>query len=491
MSGFGKRFIDYGIDIDKQILEFTDTITPFEKSLNSLKNKSDFILVFTIRTSLQNIWLEKLLIKKYRNQFDYQIINTGETKSPIHSIDVALQNMNNESPVSIFTMDIEFGLEQEVPTSGNATIVFKAKDGPYSFVILDNGDNVIDCAEKNPIGVWANAGLYSIESIGVLSSIVNESISKNKSGELSIAETLLSENVRLGFKAIKIDSIYIFGTPEEWIFYNNHILPFLKAQKQKRVVLMADHSGITFTNELAKTFISEGWETVLIENEHDLSWDMVLDGKEEQLIDEYYNKNAFIIMSCMSGQGVSNALSEVLSSYVPVIASYDQMVLCIEHSMARAISFSSNEMTKTKLNYEIFIKVLNKKFQGGRHQRRLQKMKNFKITSQGKIDNLSNYKDGWAIGNFLPRLAKLPFLEFGIKTIDYDMKVSDSHYHDSGVEISIVLEGQGKSGDNVIKKDSILIQDPYTVDKNIFEKNTKLAVIRFTDRKPKKLYYEN
>ena len=291
--------------------------------------------------------------------------------------------------------------------------------------------------------------------------------------------------------AIKIDSIYIFGTPEEWIFYNNHILPFLKAQKQKRVVLMADHSGITFTNELAKTFISEGWETVLIENEHDLSWDMVLDGKEEQLIDEYYNKNAFIIMSCMSGQGVSNALSEVLSSYVPVIASYDQMVLCIEHSMARAISFSSNEMTKTKLNYEIFIKVLNKKFQGGRHQRRLQKMKNFKITSQGKIDNLSNYKDGWAIGNFLPRLAKLPFLEFGIKTIDYDMKVSDSHYHDSGVEISIVLEGQGKSGDNVIKKDSILIQDPYTVDKNIFEKNTKLAVIRFTDRKPKKLYYEN
>ena len=43
MSGFGKRFIDYGIDIDKQILEFTDTITPFEKSLNSLKNKSDFI----------------------------------------------------------------------------------------------------------------------------------------------------------------------------------------------------------------------------------------------------------------------------------------------------------------------------------------------------------------------------------------------------------------------------------------------------------------
>ena len=116
-------------------------------------------------------------------------------------------------------------------------------------------------------------------------------------------------------------------------------------------------------------------------------------------------------------------------------------------------------------------------------------MKTFDVTPKTIIDSLENYKDGWTIGDFLPRLARLPFLEFGIKTIKDNMIEPDLHYHNSGVEISLILQGGGTSGNSSIKKDDILIQYPYTQDRNIFVKNTKLAVIRFTDRKPKKLYH--
>ena len=495
MSGLAKRFSEYGINIDKQILKFDDGITPFEKSMDSLSNKNEFFIAFTVRSETQKIWLKQILLDKYENQFEYEISVTGETKSPIHSLNLVLKSLltlnkvDRESAVSIFTMDVEFGIKTDIPTSGNSTIIFKAKDGPYSFVTLDPTDRVLECAEKESIGGWANAGLYSVETIDALATTIDEVIAQDKkSGELSIAEVLLSTNKTLGFIGKKIESIYIFGTPEEWIYYNNEILPFLLAQNQKRVVLLADHSGTDFLDQFSDALVSAGWKVVVIDNSENYSWDSVIKDKENQLTNEYFNENAFIFVSCQSGQGMSNALSSVLSTFVPVVATSGQLRLALAHTMARAISFSAEELIKNNSIKEC-VDMLGTNFEGGRHQRRLLKMKTFDITAKTRIDSLSNYKDGWIIGDFLPRLARLPFLEFGIKTIKNNMSGPDLHYHNSGVEISLILEGGGTSGNRTIKKDDILIQDPYTQDRNIFVDNTKIAVIRFTDRKPKKLYH--
>jgi len=495
MSGLAKRFSEYGIDIDKQILKFDDGITPFEKSMDSLSNKDEFFIAFTVRSDTQKTWLKKILLDKYENQFEYEISVTGETESPIHSLNLVLKSLltsnkvDRQSAVSIFTMDVEFGIKTDIPTSGNSTIIFKAKDGPYSFVALDSTDRVIECAEKKSIGGWANAGLYSVETIDALATTIDEVIAQDKkSGELSIAEALLSSNKALGFIGKKIESIYIFGTPEEWIFYNNEILPFLLGQNQKRAVLLADHSGKVFINQFSDALVSAGWKVVIIDNSEDYSWESVIKANENQITDEYFDKNAFLFVSCQSGQGMSNALSTVLSAFVPVVATSSQLRLALAHTMARAISFSAEELIKNN-NIKKCVDMLGVAFEGGRHQRRLLNMKTFDVTPKTIIDSLENYKDGWTIGDFLPRLARLPFLEFGIKTIKDNMIEPDLHYHNSGVEISLILQGGGTSGNSSIKKDDILIQYPYTQDRNIFVKNTKLAVIRFTDRKPKKLYH--
>ena len=73
--------------------------------------------------------------------------------------------------------------------------------------------------------------------------------------------------------------------------------------------------------------------------------------------------------------------------------------------------------------------------------------------------NLSEYKNGWLLGNFNPAVIQTSDFEVCVKTF----KVGDretSHYQVIATEITVVLSGKVRMGEILLTEDDILVIEP-------------------------------
>ena len=73
--------------------------------------------------------------------------------------------------------------------------------------------------------------------------------------------------------------------------------------------------------------------------------------------------------------------------------------------------------------------------------------------------NLSEYKNGWLLGNFSPALIQTSDFEVCVKAF----KVGDcetSHYQVIATEITVVLSGKVRMGEILLTEDDILVVEP-------------------------------
>ena len=73
--------------------------------------------------------------------------------------------------------------------------------------------------------------------------------------------------------------------------------------------------------------------------------------------------------------------------------------------------------------------------------------------------NLSEYKNGWLLGNFSPAVIHTSDFEVCVKTF----KVGDreiSHYQVIATEITVVLSGRVRMGEILLAEDEILVIEP-------------------------------
>ncbi len=73
--------------------------------------------------------------------------------------------------------------------------------------------------------------------------------------------------------------------------------------------------------------------------------------------------------------------------------------------------------------------------------------------------NLSEYKNGWLLGNFSPAVIQTTDFEVCVKTFRFgDREIS--HYQVIATEITVVLSGKVRMGEILLAEDEILVVEP-------------------------------
>ncbi len=73
--------------------------------------------------------------------------------------------------------------------------------------------------------------------------------------------------------------------------------------------------------------------------------------------------------------------------------------------------------------------------------------------------NLSEYKNGWLLGNFSPAVIQTSEFEVCVKTFMVGDRET-SHYQVIATEVTVVLSGKVRMGEILLTEDEILVVEP-------------------------------
>jgi ribose 5-phosphate isomerase B len=180
-----------------------------------------------------------------------------------------------------------------------------------------------------------------------------------------------------GFKIVaeNVDRFYVFGIPSEYEFYQNHILRNSSIQS---VGLCSDHSGFEMKEEIHNILNSLGIKIVDYGTHSTANTDY--NEWVAKAADGYFNHEVdLLISSCLSGQGVAGAASAYSFLIPSIIYDVEAAELAMLHTCSNFLAFPS-KLWQSKSDLEKALKkLLNTKFEGGRHQLRLMKMLESKL----------------------------------------------------------------------------------------------------------------
>ena len=188
MAGAGSRFVKQGIKTPKQLLTVKGKHV-LDISLESMKGLIERNLIFIVRDEqVYNFHIDEILKQKYGNNIKI-IITDGLTEGSVCSCLLAEEYIDNDSPLIINTLDIEFSPEFDVnemmdnPSDG-LILTFKSNSPNYSYASLDSLGNVIKTAEKKVISPNACVGVYGFKKgsdfVKYAKNMIEKNIRQNK-----------------------------------------------------------------------------------------------------------------------------------------------------------------------------------------------------------------------------------------------------------------------------------------------------------------------
>ena len=492
LSGHGSRFSRIGVKGPKQLLRFDDGSYPLVLSLSSIKNIEQHFTIFTCKSIEHKILFENILkMTDFYAKLKYVFIVTGSTDSPVETIISAINKaenyLNDEKSATIFTMDIQLPVPINLPEKKDVTFVFETPSGPHSYVSKSKFDGSLICEERRPISTMANAGIYCVSTLKKLKLCLKQSLDLPSKSERSIAEAIINSKLT-NFTIDYVNELYLFGTPEEWVYHNDKNIPLLNSIKERKILILCDHSANEFGFNLERKLTEKKFEVIKLKNKNLLPWNQVIELYKNELISAYYETDTKIFVCCMSGQGMSKALGKILGVHVPVVSGTAHLELAFSHSNARAISLAAMYCD----NKEFLDKIdetLNTFFQGGRHQVR----QNEHLLANNKFSRINSKEDflrGWFVGQFDPSLYTDPNVEIGIKDFTEGLEKPDEHFHTKGYEMSMVLQGTMQNKSGRFTQGEYYIQSPLEPDTNTFMPKTKVLIVRFDGFSAKKKFYD-
>lgn len=75
---------------------------------------------------------------------------------------------------------------------------------------------------------------------------------------------------------------------------------------------------------------------------------------------------------------------------------------------------------------------------------------------------LNQFKDGWFIGNFDPSIARSSKFEICVKEFTLGER-EFAHYQKTATEITLILKGQVRMGNNLLSENDILVIEPMEI----------------------------
>lgn len=373
LAGKGQRMIDGGYVMPKPLILAGDRHI-IDYSLGSI-DYSECNLIFVVRRDhICNYAIDKALKKKYGEDISLIVAET-DTQGSVSSCYLAKELINNDIPLIVFCPDIYFE-PKFVPTdesfeSDGLILTFKANSANYSYV-RQNEDNVVTMtAEKMVISDNASVGVYCFKTgkmfIDLAEAAINGNIKSNNEFYICPLYNLLIADGGI-VKTQHVPIMYVMGTPGEMKFFKEVIFPYFLPRS---FILCSDHSGFELKEKAKKILEDEGIDYIdcgcYSLDDCDYS-DYVSQAVETRT----YFPGALILGFCRSGQGVNICANKYHELRGTLINNSVSAELGIRHNAANFFAIAAGSTSEEEM--QKIIKVLMKeKFEGGRHQNRLQK----------------------------------------------------------------------------------------------------------------------
>ena len=378
MAGRGQRFVNEGYKVPKQLLHVKDKQL-IDISLSSV-DTSECNLIFVVRDDqITNFQIDKVLQNKYGNDIKI-VVTDGLTDGSVCSCLLAEEYIDNEVPLIIHTLDIQFFpiLKPDALFSqgdDGVLLTFKSNSSNYSYVSIDEGGKAVKTAEKKVISPNACVGIYAfkrgLDFCKFARKMIELDLRTNGEFYISPLYNLLIED-GLNITTSQVDKMHIFGTPKEFEFYKNNVV---KTLGEKPIALCSDHSGYDAKENFKKALSELGIE--FIDFGTNVKTDCDYTYYIEQAVSSIRDKTCdFAFSFCRTGQGVNmcaNKFHGIRSALV-----YDEFSaeMAVRHNSANFFSFPERIFINEEKCKQTLKILLENTFDGGRHQIRVQGLEN-------------------------------------------------------------------------------------------------------------------
>ncbi len=223
MGGAGSRFTKEGFELPKPLLKINDK--PF--FYWAVKSITKFIDVLDITFIVLKEHVDKFNldgeIKKYFPQSKIKIIPKMLNGAVLTCL-AGIENINDDNPIIFNDCDHlfcsnefnDFIKNSNLDYDG-ALLTFKSDSSKYSYVLLDEDQNVKGTVEKKVVSNYAICGAYYFKNSSLFKKMVDEYLSKCTYKEYFLSgvyNVMASKNLLI--RKFNVDFHVPFGTPEEY-----------------------------------------------------------------------------------------------------------------------------------------------------------------------------------------------------------------------------------------------------------------------------------
>ncbi|NBV27441.1 RpiB/LacA/LacB family sugar-phosphate isomerase [bacterium] len=377
MAGLGSRFQKEGFTVPKQLINVGQKHL-IDLSLACLKI-DDCNLIFIIRDEhVYNFRMDEILKHKFGQTCEVIVLD-HLTRGSVESCLYAKNMINNDAPLIIHTLDIEFEpqfnpYDMYKKLEDGLILTFKSNSINYSYAKSDRG-LVTETAEKKAISTDACVGIYGFKRgsdfVKYAEQMIEKDIRTNNEFYIAPLYNLLIQN-GLKITTQSVDKMHVFGTPDEYRFYKNHAIKNL-GNTIKPIAICSDHSGY-FEKEVFKRVLEEYYHMKHIDFGTFVNRDCNYKDYIAQAVRSIQEGESDIGFAfCRTGQGVNMCANKFKGIRSALIYDTYAMEMAIRHNCANFFSIPAKLATKDWLT-ELMTISMRHTFDGGRHQMRIQEL---------------------------------------------------------------------------------------------------------------------
>lgn len=376
MAGLGSRFKEEGYETPKQFIHVNDKQL-IDISLSCI-DTAECNLIFIVRDEqVYSHNADQILKNKFGKDISI-VVSESLTRGSVCSCLLARDLIDNDLPLIIHTLDIEF-FPRVNPTdlvaqdADGTLLTFKSNSSNYSYVQEDANGLVTKTEEKKVISDKACVGIYYFAKGSVFCSYADKMIKEEitTKGEFYITplyNLLINDNFKINTQ--EVEKIHIFGTPKEFVFYKDNVI---KKIGDKPIGLCADHSGYEAKELCKKCLDSLNIEYIdfgtYSDNDCDYKYfiNQAVVSKKDGFCD-------FIFAFCRTGQGVNICANKFGGIRSALMLDNYTAEMSIRHNCANFFAFPARLCTSEKFILDIINTLTHNSFDGGRHQIRVQEL---------------------------------------------------------------------------------------------------------------------
>lgn len=224
MAGKSSRFFEAGYKEFKYKLKINEE-SLFSRSLETFHNyyhraifHFGYLEKYVDRNFIEKE-LEKKGIKNYR-LIDLKVDTSGQAETVFKTIN----GIKNDFPVVIFNIDTkrkDFILNTNKLGLGGYVEVFEGEGDHWSFIKLNENDEIIEVTEKIRVSNLCSNGMYIFKNTESFESAYIHTYSSNQTNYketylMPVYNYFIDRKIKVGYEIVDITEHEFFGTPNEY-----------------------------------------------------------------------------------------------------------------------------------------------------------------------------------------------------------------------------------------------------------------------------------